>query len=251
MNKPYIVCYMMNSLDGRIKGDYFGGNRGPAYRGLYADLHMKQVKKAWMSGTATLMTLQDMVGRGPVELPENVPPVERIDFVADANADIYAVAIDALGELNWPCNTIQKGYNDLDTGRYGNHIIEIVTDQVSDAFLAHLQKMGISYIFAGKDDIDYTLAMEKLYNLFGIDHLLLEGGAYVNGCLMTQNQELVDEYSVLMMATIDAGPQTVVTSFTPPANLPKITPVDFYVKDIQVMEGNSGMWMRFVRNEEA
>lgn len=40
---------------------------------------------------------------------------------------------------------------------------------------------GVSYIFAGKNDIDIKLALNKLYSIFGIKKLLLEGGSVING----------------------------------------------------------------------
>lgn len=50
--------------------------------------------------------------------------------------------------------------------------------------LAYYRKIGVSYIFAGKDDIDINLALNKLYRIFGIKKLLLEGGSIINGAFL-------------------------------------------------------------------
>ncbi len=50
--------------------------------------------------------------------------------------------------------------------------------------LAYYRKIGISYIFAGKDDIDINKALNKLYALFDIKVMLLEGGSIINGAFL-------------------------------------------------------------------
>lgn len=50
--------------------------------------------------------------------------------------------------------------------------------------LAYYRKIGISYIFAGKDDIDINTALNKLYALFDIKVMLLEGGSIINGAFL-------------------------------------------------------------------
>jgi hypothetical protein len=34
-------------------------------------------------------------------------------------------------------------------------IVEALTEQVSDAYLAHLKKLGLSYIFGGKESLNF------------------------------------------------------------------------------------------------
>ncbi|MHB0861171.1 hypothetical protein ACYCS5_10920 [Paenibacillus sp. SEL3] len=53
---------------------------------------------------------------------DNTPTIPRTDYVANPNAKTYAVAVDP-----------------------------------SDAHLAHLKKLGISYIFGGKESLNFTV----------------------------------------------------------------------------------------------
>jgi riboflavin biosynthesis pyrimidine reductase len=66
-----------------------------------------------------------------------------------------------------------------------NHIIELLTEQVPDAYLNYLQKLGISYIFGGKERLDFTVVLKKLKHLFSIDQLILEGGGTINGSALS------------------------------------------------------------------
>lgn len=47
--------------------------------------------------------------------------------------------------------------------------------------LVHLKNLGISYIFGGKEVLNFTAVVEKLKSLFSIDQLILEGGGSING----------------------------------------------------------------------
>ena len=56
------------------------------------------------------------------------------------------------------------------------HVVEVLTEQASNDYKAFLRRLGISYLLAGKDTLDYALALEKLKRLFGIQVLMLGGG---------------------------------------------------------------------------
>ncbi len=177
MNRPYITCYMLNSLDGKIIGEYFNTERGREYIAKYEQFHDKMDAKACMFGRVTFMDWPwQLAPENKPELPENVPHIDRTDYVADVKADKYCVAIDQSGKLAWGANVMLRGSSDIYTNRVGDHIISVLTEKVSDAYLHYLRNMKVSYIFGGKETLDFRLVVEKLYALFGIDHLLLEGG---------------------------------------------------------------------------
>ena len=122
--------------------------------------------------------------------------IQREDHIADKNAAFFAVAFDRYGKLGWTTSKIV----DEDPG-YGNaHIIEVLCEDASDAYLAYLQSIGVSYIFAGKEDLNLPLAMDKLYRLFRIQKLLLEGGSVINGVFAREN--MIDELSLVLVPTV-------------------------------------------------
>ena len=118
--------------------------------------------------------------------------------IIDFDAKFFAVSFDRKGRLGWKTSEIV----DDDPGYGGAHIIEVLTENVDTRYLSYLQSVGVSYIFAGKEELNLLLALEKLKNLFGINRLLLEGGSIINGAFQREN--LVDELS-LVTAPVIAG----------------------------------------------
>ena len=106
------------------------------------------------------------------ELDENAPDVPAGDFVA-IKSNMHYVSVDPSGKLGWKSNTLTY----VDTTA---HVIEVLTEKAGNAYKSFLRKLGISYIIAGTDDLNYEVAMEKLKELFGIETLMLGGGGVLN-----------------------------------------------------------------------
>jgi riboflavin biosynthesis pyrimidine reductase len=83
----------------------------------------------------------------------------------------------------------------------GSHVIEVLTEQVSDDYLAFLQSIGVSYVFGGRSDIDLDKTVQTLARERGIKKLIVEGGSHVSGTFV--NAGLVDEVSVLVLPLVD------------------------------------------------
>ena len=71
-----------------------------------------------------------------LDVEHDGPPISRTDYVADSNAESYAIAVDPSGKLGWTTNVIES-WNEH---RTDDHNIEVLTEQVSDVYLSHLQK---------------------------------------------------------------------------------------------------------------
>ncbi|HET7003333.1 MAG TPA: dihydrofolate reductase family protein, partial [Puia sp.] len=125
------------------------------------------------------------------------PPqaIVRKPFIGNAKAKSFAIAVDAGGKLGWKQNEIS-----------GDHIIEILTEKVSDTYLYYLQQRKISYIFAGKSDIHFGSALKQLAKLFPIKTITLEGGGSLNGSML--KARLIDEISLLILPIADATAET-------------------------------------------
>ncbi|AIQ51453.1 dihydrofolate reductase family protein [Paenibacillus sp. FSL R7-0331] len=238
MNKrPYIVCHMLTSLDGRIAGDFLETERTSFFSKKYEEIHQQYECKAWICGRVTMekhFTFGHRLELGD----ENIPAIPRTDYVADRAADAYAIAVDPSGKLGWTQNYIAE-----DDDRYGHHIVEVLTEQVADAYLAHLKNLGISYIFGGKTDLNFTVVAEKLKRLFSIDKLLLEGGGKINSSFL--NEGLIDEISLVLIPVID-GAADALTLFEANASPRKINPVDFDFKSVENL-GDGGLWIKYVQ----
>lgn len=79
------------------------------------------------------------------------------DYTADPDARFFAVSFDRRGRLGWNTARIvneDPGYGDA-------HIIEVLCENASDAYLAYLRSIGVSYVFAGAEEMDLPLALEN------------------------------------------------------------------------------------------
>jgi riboflavin biosynthesis pyrimidine reductase len=189
MKRPYVVCHMGSTIDGRIIAERWGDNR-EKYGQLYEDCHNTFESQAWMVGRVT-MEKDFTEGRKP-DLQKPNEPISRKHYVGNTNATSFAIAVDPSGKLGWDSNEID-----------GDHVIEILTESVSDEYLHHLRDKNISYLFAGKGELDLTSALEQLHSIFKIEAVMLEGGGHINGSLLSAG--LVDEVSLLVLPLVDGN----------------------------------------------
>lgn len=186
MRRPYVICHMLPSLDGRIVlRDWNVPNATREYE------KTAQTFKAdgWIIGR---ISMEPYAGKTRVPKRKSKEPIAHEDFVAPHDAQSYAIAIDPSGKLTWT-------KSDID----GEHVITILTEQVSDDYLAFLQERGVSYLFGGKARIDLNKALAKLRARFGIRRLLLEGGGKINGTFL--EADVIDELSILIAPVADGS----------------------------------------------
>ena len=192
MIRPYIICHMLQSIDGKVTGDFLSLNECEEGVNVYYQINRDLKGDAFACGRVTMESsftnyyypdLSSYKGK----------KVERKDYIAKYDKKFFAIAFDRKGRLGWKESTIV----DEDPGYGEAHIIEVLSEQVKDEYLSYLQDIGVSYIFAGKEDIDILLAVQKLYQLFGIKRLLLEGGSVINGAFLKEG--IIDEISLVVV----------------------------------------------------
>ncbi|NIG54907.1 dihydrofolate reductase family protein [Chitinophaga sp. Cy-1792] len=191
-----VICHMISSVDGKIKvSDWGEALYNKSFSGLYEECHNSYRAEAWLCGRVTMSEFAN--AETPVHEPVT-EKVERIAFIADPGADSFAIAADSHGKLGWKSNEIG-----------GDHIIQLLSESVSDGYLLYLQKRKISYLFAGKEKLDLGLALKKLKEHFPIDTLMVEGGGTTNGTMLQAG--LIDELSLLIAPVADgtAGGNTI------------------------------------------
>jgi 2,5-diamino-6-(ribosylamino)-4(3H)-pyrimidinone 5'-phosphate reductase len=114
----------------------------------------------------------------------------REDFVAPGDQASFAIALDPRGKLVWDSGEID-----------GDRVVAVLTHRVSDEYLATLRERGVSYLLAGRDEVDLPLALEKIGARLGVRTLMLEGGGGINGSFLRAG--LVDEVSLLVAPVAD------------------------------------------------
>ena len=196
MNRPYIICHMVTSIDGKVTGDFLYRPECEKPTDVYYEINRDLKCNGFICGRVTME--QSFTNGWYPKLDKYKPIGIKMDYILDAEdlSGFYAVAFDPKGKLGWESDKIQ----DEDSGYDKAQIIEVVTEQVDDRYLAYLQSENIPYIFAGETDIDVNLALFKLRHIFGIDMLLLEGGSIINGSFL--RADVIDELSLVVAPVI-------------------------------------------------
>jgi riboflavin biosynthesis pyrimidine reductase len=195
--KPYVLCHMVSSVDGRIWGSRWRP-KANIVPNLFERLHDELGGGSWLCGRVTAQEFAK--GKGLVYPPTD-QTFPRENWFAQREAKAWGIFLDGHGKACWQRSDIG-----------GDPILVILTEAVPDRPLAGLRADGVSYIFAGATEIDLAAALETLNRELGIEHLLLEGGGGANGALLRAG--LVDEISLAVTPAIDgsSGAPTVFNS---------------------------------------
>lgn len=240
MNRPYIFCHMMTSLDGKIMGGYMDTPQGAAAGDVFYNIAFGKdpyyKHQGWLSGRVT--TDDNFTFYKIPALDENAPEVPAGDFIAQPDFGMYYVSIDPHGKLGWESATLHY----VDTTA---HVIEVLTEQVSNAYKALLRKLGISYIIAGKTELNYALALAKLKENFHMETLMLGGGGVLNWSFLQAG--MCDEVSIVLAAAADGSPDTP-PLFRAKEGLSQNLSIGFTLKEAKVMDGGS-VWLRYTVNK--
>ncbi len=187
--KPYVICHMCTTIDGKILGSRWGKlPGGKSSAALFETTADRFGIGAWLVGTTTM---HEFAARS-AKLPAAGRRIARTDHIADPKAKRFAIGADAKGALRF-----RRG--DVD----GDHVVLLVTERVTSDYLAHLQAAGVSYLFCGARQIDLRVALDKLRRTLGLRKLMLEGGGKFNGSML--NAGLVDEISQVVVPVVDGG----------------------------------------------
>lgn len=238
MERPYVICHILSSLDGKITGPFMGTEAARTLGAEYGKYRTKINADAWLYGTATTKEFTDF--RKPAL--EETAEVPEGDFVVNDSADLYFVSVDVDGEIGWESGTF------CNKGRTPAHVIEILTASTPAAYKAYLQKAGVSYIVAGEKRLDCDVAMKKLYELFHIEKLLICGGGIVNWSFLQAG--MVDELSLFLAPVTDGGCGTA-SLFTQIPSLTKGEPIEFLLKEVE-KTGDGGLRLNYqAKNKKA
>lgn len=235
MTKPKVIVHMSMSINGNITGPYGSVVDNEDLKYAYESKHESFNANAMLLGRKTIeeaFTEAEM----PV-LPENPEKYSRDeDFIADTPYNDYMISLDPSGKAAWSEN--HTSFRERPT----MHVIEVLSESVSDAYLAHLRKLGISYIFGGKDrELDLELVLEKLNKHFGLDKIVVSGGGGINWSFFEQG--LVDEVSVVVVPAVDdhyGRPNL----FDNSKGESSVQPAGFKVQDVEQLDGNI-IWLHY------
>ncbi|WP_024506261.1 dihydrofolate reductase family protein [Bradyrhizobium sp. ARR65] len=184
--KPHVICLMACSVDGRTLPSRWRpkGAAGDVFERAHEEL----AGDAWLIGRVTGQEFAK--GKPyPASAKETFP---RGPWFARRDARAYGVVLDAHGKIAW-------GRSDIG----GDPIVVVLSESVPDAHLAALRGEGVSYVFAGKSQLDLSLTLDILNRELGVKRLLLEGGGGTNGAFLRAG--LVDELNLLLCPAVDGA----------------------------------------------
>lgn len=237
MTRPKIIIHMHTSLNGKINGPHLRSEESQASQVEYYNLFLGpdpfyRDHSGWLSGSTTSEV--NFTHYKEPDLDPDARGVPPGDFLAEHDETIHYFAIDRAGKLAWSRNTITY----FDTSA---HVVEIIPESVSNAYKDFLRRMNVSYIIAGKEELDFAAAVSKIQEICGKDELLLNGGGGVNWSLLKQG--LVDEVSIVMTPVADGSTESA-SLFDGNPKYNDNDPVGFELIDTKKLPDGS-VWLRY------
>lgn len=184
MKKPYIICHMMTSVDGRI--DCAMTEHLPGVQEYYDTLDSLQTPSR-VSGRVTAQLKMALAGTFQLTKQKSLG-TESFSKAVDAEG--YEIVMDTKGTLLWA--------DDTDAER---PLLIVTSEAVNREYLQYLDSQHISWIACGKERIDLKRVCAILAEQFGVERMAVVGGGYINAGFLEAN--LLDEVSILIGAGID------------------------------------------------
>lgn len=222
--KPYIVCHMMQSVDGRIACDMVDKISGDEYYTALESLDCPTT----VEGKVTLQL--HVTGFDPYT-PDDATPVGQEEVYVACPSDGYAISVDSAGTLLWTADNCQT-----DTPR-----LCLVSERAPREYLARLRRLGLSYIATGKEQVDLRRAVGLLAERFGVKRMAVVGGGKVNAGFLDAG--LLDEISVMTAPGID-GRTGQPALFDGRTDSPTFLPLGLTCQSCQVLD-NGVIWARY------
>ena len=145
MIKPYIVCHMMTSVDGRI--DCAMTEHLPGVQEYYDTLDALDAPTR-ISGRVTAELEMALPGKFEAKTAE---ALGKEAFSKAADAEGYEIVVDTHGTLLWG-----------ESAEDERPLFILTSEQVSKEYLAYLNGKHISWIACGKEHVDLKRACEIL-----------------------------------------------------------------------------------------
>ena len=220
--RPYIICHMMASIDGRIDCSMVDKISGDEYYTALGELRCPST----LEGRVTMEHYSALKER---YVAGDSTPVGRPSYHIARQAGGYSIAVDTLGRLQWPSDELD-----------GTPLLCITSEQAPQEYLDTLRSQGISYIATGRHGIDLAQAMETLRERFGVERLALLGGGNINGGFLAAG--LIDEVSLMIGQGID-GRRGQTAVFDGIADMDRM-PTKMRLTDVRRLDCGT-VWLRY------
>lgn len=222
MKRPYIVCHMVASIDGRIDCSMVDKISGDEYYETLDKLDCPTQLEGRVTMEHYNAAKQPFIANDPT-------PFGMTSVYKAVDSDRYIVSVDTCGRLMWDSPEID-----------GVPLICIVSEKAPHEYLKMLKKEGISYICIGSNSINLPAAMEILATEFGVKRMAVLGGGNINGGFLAEG--LIDEVSLLLAPGID-GRKGQTALFDGITDMDRM-PVKLSLTSVEPIE-NDTLWIRY------
>lgn len=219
--KPYIICHMVASVDGRIDCSMVDRISGDEY---YSALESLDCPSS-VEGKVTTEHYHSLPGH--YKAADNTPIGRETHYKAVA-ADGYQICPDTNGTLLWDADQPKP-------------LLIMLSENAPAEYLDYLRDRNISYIVAGRERIDLNRAMEILGADFGVKRLAVVGGGKINGGFLSAG--LIDELSLLLAPGID-GRTSQPDLFDGIADRPGFLPARLALKSVETI-ADGVLWIKY------
>lgn len=181
--KPYIICHMMMSVDGRIDCGMTAKIAGVDE--YYETLDALKTDSSLSGRVTAELEMAD----GKFVLKGSGEAFGKEGFSKKRTGG-YQIVVDTKGSLRWK-----------DDRESDSPLLIVTAENVAKEYLDYLDLQGISWIACGKDRIDLVRTSEILFTEFGVERLAVVGGGTINAAFLAAG--LLDEVSILLGPAID------------------------------------------------
>lgn len=236
MKRPFIYIHMLTSLDGKIWGEFTKLPEETTAAPFFKEIgfgHDYWNMDANLSGTNT--ALNDYTYHNAPDLNDNAQIVPPGDFIAVKEAERYSFVLDRNGILGY-----QK--NEIFYAGVHSHIVDIITEKVSNEYKDFLRRKNVSYIICGKEEINYDVMFEKMVDLFGVKVLSVAGGGTLNWTFLRKGY--VDEVGFVVVPGADGATSTP-QLFMAKEGWSEEIPVSFEFIEAKVDNRSGAIWLHY------
>lgn len=184
MKRPYIICHMVESIDGRIDCGMVDKISGDEY---YTTLDSLDCK-ASIEGRVTMEHYYALPEKFVAK--DKTPIGEKRVYKATDRNDFH-ICPDTHGTLQWESAEMEDG----------RPLMILTSENAPVEYIDYLRDKDISFITTGKDSIDLVDAMQTLIDEFKVERLAVLGGGLINGGFLASG--MIDEVSLLLAPGID------------------------------------------------
>ncbi len=222
--RPYIICHMVASIDGRIDCPMVAQISGEEY---YTTLDSFGTSSK-LSGRVTAALECGAVKEETAGCDGTAIGKESVYKAVDSEE--YTVIIDTKGRLQ------------IDADKADGHpLIVVMSENVSETHLDMLRKNNVSWIATGKDRIDLHRAVEVLGEQFGMKRLIIVGGGNINGGFLEAG--LIDEISLLVAPGADGRKGQ--TALFDGCTWQGDAPYHLKLQSVETIAGTDVVWIRY------